>query len=113
MTMTWESEARDGIVSIGDSRSNIDELLDLFQGPAWRADALCREYPDVPWFGQSLRSTKRAKAVCEKCLVRTECLSYAMSDPTLDGVWGGLTARERRQLIKNASNPLEGLTATA
>jgi|SRR5882724_7430946 len=113
MSVVCESEMRDGIVSVGGYGSTAEELLDLLRGPAWRADALCREYPDVAWFGKTERSSKAAKAVCSACLVRDECLAYAMADHTLDGIWGGLTRRERGQLRHTPSDPLEQLPATA
>ncbi len=113
MSAAWESELRDGVVSVGSCRSSADELLDLLKGPAWRADALCREYPDLQWFGKSQRTSKAAKAVCAVCLVRAECLSFAMADPGLDGIWGGLTARERSQLHETAPSALDSLTASA
>ena len=113
MNAALASEVRDGVLPVGNCRSNADELLDLLKGPAWRADALCREYPDLQWFGKSQRSSKAAKAVCGACLVRTECLSYAMADPALDGIWGGLTTRERSQRRNGAPDALADLTATA
>ena len=104
MSVVWE--VRDGTVEVGDYRSSAEELLDLLRGPAWKADALCREYPKVAWFGQSERSSKAAKAVCARCLVRSECLAYAMADPNLDGTWGGLTRRERAELRQSAPSEL-------
>jgi hypothetical protein len=113
MSVVCESELRDGIVSVGGYQTTAEDLLDLLRGPAWRADALCKEYPDLAWFGKTDRSAKPAKAVCSACLVRDECLAYAMADPTLDGIWGGLTRRERGQLRHAGSEPLDGLPATA
>ncbi|HXW44538.1 MAG TPA: WhiB family transcriptional regulator [Streptosporangiaceae bacterium] len=40
----------------------------------------------------------RAKAVCAQCVVRTECLDYAMATHQVHGVWGGLGENERRKL---------------
>lgn len=112
MSLVYESELRDGTVPVGDYRSSAEELLDLLKGPAWKADALCREYPKVAWFGQSERSAKAAKAVCGRCLVRSECLAYALADPHIDGVWGGLTRRERSELRRRTPSeqpvPLAG-----
>ena len=111
MAATWKSEVRDGVVSVGDRRSTASELLDLLKGPGWRSDALCREYPDLHWFGETHRSVKATKAICAACLVRCECLAYAQADPSLQGIWGGLTARERNDLRQTA--PLDRLTASA
>lgn len=113
MSIVMESGARDGIVAVGDFQTSAEELLDLLRGPAWRADALCKEYPKLAWFGKTDRSAKPAKAVCEQCLVRAECLAYAMADPTLEGIWGGLTRRERGRLRLAEPGPLDRLSATA
>jgi WhiB family redox-sensing transcriptional regulator len=42
----------------------------------------------------------RAKQVCMGCPVRTECLSDALDNQVEFGVWGGMTERERRALLK-------------
>ena len=42
----------------------------------------------------------RAKAVCVGCGVRTECLADALDNRVEFGVWGGMTERERRALLR-------------
>ena len=46
---------------------------------------------------------REAKAVCATCLVRPECLAESLqySTTTLEcyGIWGGLTWKERSELI--------------
>ena len=42
----------------------------------------------------------RAKAVCRSCPVRMECLSFALDNKIQFGVWGGMTERERRALLR-------------
>jgi WhiB family redox-sensing transcriptional regulator len=50
------------------------------------------------WFPEQGGSGATAKLICAKCPVRRECLDYALAEPEpLMGVWGGLTAHERRQ----------------
>jgi hypothetical protein len=39
-----------------------------------------------------------ARAVCERCVVRSECTAFALELGTRFGVWGGLSERERRRL---------------
>ena len=46
----------------------------------------------------------RAKAVCAGCPVRTECLADALDSRIEYGVWGGMTERERRALLKRRPN---------
>ena len=36
-----------------------------------------------------------ARAICSGCPVIEHCLAYALDNPELEGVWGGMTTRER------------------
>ncbi len=38
-----------------------------------------------------------AKSICRECKVRAQCLDYATDTDQKNGIWGGLTARERRR----------------
>ncbi len=42
----------------------------------------------------------RAKLICRGCSVRTECLADALDNRIEFGVWGGMTERERRALLR-------------
>ena len=42
---------------------------------------------------------RQAKAVCNVCSVRGECLSYAIEHGERHGVWGGLNESERAALM--------------
>ena len=65
----------------------------------WPRQAACRSAePDelfVPGAAQN-----RAKALCTGCPVRTECLADALDNRTEFGIWGGMTERERRALLR-------------
>lgn len=39
----------------------------------------------------------RAKAVCQTCSVRTECLDEAIENRERFGVWGGMDTQERQK----------------
>jgi hypothetical protein len=41
-----------------------------------------------------------AKAICACCLVRRECLAFALRTRQLHGIWGGMTEEERYPLVK-------------
>lgn len=43
---------------------------------------------------------RSARSVCLECPVRLECLADALDSQAAFGVWGGLTERERRALLK-------------
>ena len=69
----------------------------------WTEYAACRGtdpelfYP-VSSAGPALEQAARAKAICARCTVRSDCLSWALRAGEPDGVWGGTTPDERRYL---------------
>jgi WhiB family transcriptional regulator, redox-sensing transcriptional regulator len=73
------------------------EVADLVDPPRWHADALCREHPEVDWFPTRGESTEPAKAICRRCLVKTECATWAYGRLDEAGVWGGTSAGDRAQ----------------
>lgn len=42
--------------------------------------------------------TTRAKAICARCTVASECLAYALATSQDYGVWGGATEQERQMM---------------
>lgn len=70
--------------------------------PAWMADALCREYPEVDFHPENSAGVREAEKVCARCLVRAPCLLYALETGQRDGVWGGISARRRRRLSRRS-----------
>lgn len=68
-------------------------------GAYWRQDAACRSSDAEELFADSAQQ-KRAKAVCTGCPVRIECLVEALDNRVEFGVWGGMTERERRALLR-------------
>ena len=74
-----------------------DELASLvLAAPAFVRDAACVEHPEIDWFPAKGATTAAAKAVCRGCLVRAECLEYALELDIRDGIWGGCSPGERR-----------------
>lgn len=65
---------------------------------AWQVDALCAQTDPEAFFPEKGGSTRDAKRVCESCVVRRDCLDYAMENDERFGIWGGLSERERRRL---------------
>lgn len=52
-----------------------------------------------------LQRESLAKAICAQCVVRTECLNYALTyEQQSDGVWGGLNKEERGWLIDSKAS---------
>jgi WhiB family redox-sensing transcriptional regulator len=65
----------------------------------WTANAAC-DTADPDDLFVTGAAQNRAKAVCRGCPVRTECLSDALDNRVEFGVWGGMTERERRALLR-------------
>lgn len=69
----------------------------------WTTQAACRGSDPDTLFVQGA-AQNRAKAVCMGCVVRTECLADALDNRVEFGVWGGMTERERRALLRRRPN---------
>jgi WhiB family redox-sensing transcriptional regulator len=69
----------------------------------WAAQGACRSGDPDTLLVQGAEQN-RAKAVCMGCPVRTECLADALDNGVEFGVWGGMTERERRALLKRRPN---------
>ncbi|MEV6841199.1 WhiB family transcriptional regulator [Streptomyces sp. NPDC051133] len=65
----------------------------------WSTQGRCRTTPPDDLFVTGA-AQNRAKAVCTSCPVRTECLAFALDHRIEYGVWGGMTERERRALLR-------------
>ncbi|NVI90321.1 WhiB family transcriptional regulator [Actinomadura sp. BRA 177] len=65
----------------------------------WTARAACRNADPDALFVQGA-AQNRAKLICRGCPVRTECLADALDNRIEFGVWGGMTERERRALLR-------------
>jgi WhiB family redox-sensing transcriptional regulator len=64
----------------------------------WTMRAKCRGMEDALFPEAS--DQKRARLLCSGCPVRFECLSEALDNRIEWGIWGGMTERERRLLLR-------------
>ena len=65
----------------------------------WATRAACNGADPDALFVQGA-AQNRAKQICMGCEVRTECLADALDNKVEFGVWGGMTERERRALLR-------------
>jgi WhiB family transcriptional regulator, redox-sensing transcriptional regulator len=71
----------------------------------WRILAECR-FTDPDLFfpvsstGSSLLQVAAAKAICARCAVQPECLTFALRTRQVHGIWGGRTEQERYQAAR-------------
>ncbi|MGI5126395.1 WhiB family transcriptional regulator [Pseudonocardia sp. CA-107938] len=68
-------------------------------GANWRNAALCRN-SDAEQLFVTGAAQREARQFCRTCPVRTECLAHALDQRIEFGVWGGMTERERRALLR-------------
>ncbi len=85
----------------------------------WQEEAACRELGSRLFFhprGEQgpdrERRDEAAKEVCALCPVQRDCLRHALEVAEPFGIWGGLTARERRRL-RTEEAELPALPSTA
>lgn len=93
-------------VSLGITAS---ALTNSEPGP-WQKEAACRVYkgekgdsifyPNGETGPDNINKISRAKAFCSSCAVRAACLEYAISIREDHGIWGGLTEKERRKVLR-------------
>lgn len=65
---------------------------------SWQDDANCIGVDANLFFPARGESTREAKEVCAGCVVKAECLSYALANGEKYGIWGGTSERERRRI---------------
>ena len=71
--------------------------------PDWTSLAACKRSDPDELFVQGA-AQNRAKTVCQGCPVKSECLADALDNRVEFGVWGGMTERERRALLRRRPN---------
>ena len=69
----------------------------------WASAAQCRGSEPDELFVRGAAQNK-AKQLCGGCPVRTECLAEALDNEIEWGVWGGMTERERRAILRKRPN---------
>lgn len=70
-----------------------------WEDQTWAVRAACaKAEPDALFVRGAAQRTVRTR--CFGCEVRMECLADALNSQTSFGVWGGLTERERRALLR-------------
>jgi WhiB family redox-sensing transcriptional regulator len=74
---------------------------------SWQFKGLCRGNHSYLFFAPTTVERKeererrelKAKAICNVCPVKAECLEFALEIREPYGIWGSLTETERRQIL--------------
>jgi hypothetical protein len=80
------------------------DLLDvLLERPEWHARAACRGMGTERFFPADHVALLDARRVCAGCEVTRECGEFAMTVPSLKGIWAGMSERGRARARKAAT----------
>jgi WhiB family redox-sensing transcriptional regulator len=76
---------------------------------SWQENAACRGIEPEIFFPISDEEAAPAKAICGGCDAREECLLFSFQNKERYGVWGGVTEKERIEMVRRgvASRMLE------
>lgn len=74
--------------------------MSFSQDETWAARALCAGQEPDALFVQGA-AQRQVRTRCFACPVRLECLADALQSEANYGVWGGLTERERRAMLRH------------
>ncbi len=66
---------------------------------AWVSQAVCRGADPDELFVRGA-AQRKAAVICRHCPVVLQCLADALDNRVEFGVWGGMTERQRRALLK-------------
>lgn len=78
--------------------------IPIFENPA------CRGMPTEWWFpeknqtGPKLANTRKAIRICMSCSEQRKCADFALDNPSIHGIWGGISAKSRIQLRTQIQN---------
>lgn len=70
----------------------------------WRSASACRHanpdlfFPVATTVRGRAELAAKAKAICDGCPVRPECLEFAQSNELNYGIWGGTTPEDRTRI---------------
>jgi WhiB family redox-sensing transcriptional regulator len=67
---------------------------------SWHENAACRKVSPDLFFPEGATNIDAAKALCQSCEVRPDCLDFALTTGQEYGIWGGLEPSERKRRKK-------------
>ncbi|MEV7908058.1 WhiB family transcriptional regulator [Streptomyces anulatus] len=83
--------------------------IDTPRCETWQDRAACRQVDPELFFpavndvtgspGAETRAYAKAKKICARCPVRSQCAAYALARDERYGLWGGMTPRQRQRLL--------------
>lgn len=87
-----------------------DERDHLQWFPPSLPGAACRGYPVEWWVPPRGTVHAEARAICARCPERDPCLVFALRTPGAEGIWGGMSPKDRKQIRKRVKEVLMTMT---
>jgi WhiB family transcriptional regulator, redox-sensing transcriptional regulator len=81
------------------STGNLLRSVEAEERITWVSQALCRTTDPDELFVRGA-AQRKAAVICRHCPVMQECGADALDNKVEFGVWGGMTERQRRALLK-------------
>lgn len=92
---------------------DIQALVGGGETEAWQSRANCMGVDPDLFFPERGSSTREAKEVCRGCVVRVDCLEFAIANGEKFGIWGGMSERERRRVRRARVLQSKGISAAS
>jgi WhiB family redox-sensing transcriptional regulator len=92
--------------------SDLVHIMLQAKPPAWQRSANCMGVDPDLFFPERGGSTREAKEVCRGCVVREDCLDFALDNGEKFGIWGGMSERERRRIRRRRSLARQAIEAS-
>ncbi len=70
---------------------------------AWTVKANCIGEDTSVFFPGPEDDPKVAIKICNRCVVRDDCLDWAVAAKERFGIWGATTERQRRRIIRRSA----------
>lgn len=88
------------------TREIIDQKYNLFSehitfDEEWKKLAECKGLNTEIFYPSDGLGVIAAKKICAMCVVKQNCLDYAIKHQHISGVWGGASERDRKRIVKN------------
>lgn len=88
------------ILEVYDPLRQLLDKLGLDEDQDWQKQAVCLDQKVDLFFPERGANTQEAKKICAACIVRSECLEYALENNIKEGVFGGMSTRDRRRIAR-------------
>lgn len=72
----------------------------------WMNSGNCNNYEQSVMYPNDTAGVQAAKVICRSCVIRVECLEYALTNREKYGVWGGQSEGARRKILRLRSKPV-------